>query len=96
MEWLPLHYLSSTVSVTPLNIPGSVPLSAYLLKVKLESYMACPSSLICTQFPQVGLTNISHMLTPSGHVYAEVTITQSAPGEFMLITGSGSELHDLR
>lgn len=45
---------------------------------------------------QVGLTNISHMLTPMGRVYAEVTITQVAPGEFLLITGSGSELHDLR
>ncbi|KAG9353725.1 hypothetical protein JZ751_011847 [Albula glossodonta] len=44
----------------------------------------------------VGLTNISHMLTPKGRVYAEVTITQLAPGEFLLITGSGSELHDLR
>lgn len=46
--------------------------------------------------PQVGLTNISHMLTPRGRVYAELTITQVAPGEFLLITGSGSELHDLR
>lgn len=45
---------------------------------------------------QVGLTNISHMLTARGRVYAEVTITQVAPGEFLLITGSGSELHDLR
>lgn len=45
---------------------------------------------------QVGLTNISHMLTPRGCVYAEVTITQVASGEFLLITGSGSELHDLR
>ncbi|XP_030209851.1 dimethylglycine dehydrogenase, mitochondrial [Gadus morhua] len=52
--------------------------------------------LFANTMPKVGLTNISHMLTPSGHVYAEVTITQSAPGEFMLITGSGSELHDLR
>uniref|UniRef100_A0A8C2PRS7 Dimethylglycine dehydrogenase n=1 Tax=Cyprinus carpio TaxID=7962 RepID=A0A8C2PRS7_CYPCA len=37
-----------------------------------------------------------HMLTPRGRVYAEVTVTQTAPGEFLLITGSGSELHDLR
>uniref|UniRef100_A0A4W4E5I0 Dimethylglycine dehydrogenase, mitochondrial n=1 Tax=Electrophorus electricus TaxID=8005 RepID=A0A4W4E5I0_ELEEL len=52
--------------------------------------------LFANTLPKVGLTNISHMLTPRGHVYAELTITQLAPGEFMLITGSGSELHDLR
>lgn len=45
---------------------------------------------------QVGQTNISHMLTPNGRVFAEVTITQLTPGEFFLLTGSGSELHDLR
>lgn len=52
--------------------------------------------LFANAMPKVGLTNISHMLTPSGRVYAEVTITQLAPGEFLLITGSGSEFHDLR
>ncbi|KAI1905233.1 hypothetical protein AGOR_G00014010 [Albula goreensis] len=52
--------------------------------------------LFANIMPKVGLTNISHMLTPKGRVYAEVTITQLAPGEFLLITGSGSELHDLR
>lgn len=45
---------------------------------------------------QVGVTNISHMLTPAGKVFAELTITQLTPGEFLLITGSGSEGHDLR
>uniref|UniRef100_A0A8B9JJP1 Dimethylglycine dehydrogenase n=1 Tax=Astyanax mexicanus TaxID=7994 RepID=A0A8B9JJP1_ASTMX len=52
--------------------------------------------LFANTLPKVGLTNISHMLTPRGRVYAEVTITQLSPGEFLLITGSGSELHDLR
>uniref|UniRef100_A0A8C6UY89 Dimethylglycine dehydrogenase, mitochondrial n=1 Tax=Neogobius melanostomus TaxID=47308 RepID=A0A8C6UY89_9GOBI len=52
--------------------------------------------LFANTMPKVGQTNISHMLTPSGKVFAEVTITQLSPGEFMLITGSGSELHDLR
>ncbi|XP_028829755.1 dimethylglycine dehydrogenase, mitochondrial [Denticeps clupeoides] len=52
--------------------------------------------LFANSMPKVGLTNISHMLTPRGRVYAEVTITQVAPGEFLLLTGSGSELHDLR
>lgn len=45
---------------------------------------------------QLGVTNISHMLTPAGRVFAELTITQLSPGEFLLITGSGSEGHDLR
>lgn len=45
---------------------------------------------------QVGVTNISHMLTAAGRVFAELTITQLSPGEFLLITGSGSEGHDLR
>ncbi|XP_019728556.1 dimethylglycine dehydrogenase, mitochondrial [Hippocampus comes] len=52
--------------------------------------------LFANTMPKVGQTNISHMLTPAGRVYAEVTVTQVAPGEFLLITGSGSELHDLR
>ncbi|XP_059214556.1 dimethylglycine dehydrogenase, mitochondrial [Centropristis striata] len=52
--------------------------------------------LFANTMPKVGLTNISHMLTPSGRVFAEVTITQLAAGEFLLITGSGSEGHDLR
>ncbi|XP_030598580.1 dimethylglycine dehydrogenase, mitochondrial [Archocentrus centrarchus] len=52
--------------------------------------------LFANTMPKVGMTNISHMLTPTGKVFAEVTITQLAPGEFLLITGSGSELHDLR
>ncbi|CAH2297270.1 dimethylglycine dehydrogenase, mitochondrial [Pelobates cultripes] len=46
--------------------------------------------------PKVGFTNISHMLTPRGRVYAELTVSHLLPGEFLLVTGSGSELHDLR
>ncbi|TRY65203.1 hypothetical protein DNTS_009427 [Danionella cerebrum] len=51
--------------------------------------------LLANTLPKVGHTNISHMLTPRGRVYAELTVTQDALGEFLLITGSGSELHDL-
>ena len=47
-------------------------------------------------FLQVGQTNISHMLTPRGNVYAELTITTIRPDHFLCVTGSGSELHDLR
>ncbi|EHB00103.1 Dimethylglycine dehydrogenase, mitochondrial, partial [Heterocephalus glaber] len=52
--------------------------------------------LVANVIPKVGFTNISHMLTPRGRVYAELTVSHQSPGEFLLITGSGSELHDLR
>ncbi|KAG8456521.1 hypothetical protein GDO86_002342 [Hymenochirus boettgeri] len=52
--------------------------------------------LCANTIPKVGFTNISHMLTPRGRVYAELTVSQLSPGEFLLVTGSGSELHDLR
>nr|XP_002815732.3 dimethylglycine dehydrogenase, mitochondrial isoform X1 [Pongo abelii] len=52
--------------------------------------------LFANVIPKVGFTNISHMLTPKGRVYAELTVSHQSPGEFLLITGSGSELHDLR
>ncbi|MEE6458505.1 hypothetical protein FKM82_000312 [Ascaphus truei] len=52
--------------------------------------------LFANNIPKEGFTNISHMLTPRGRVYAELTVSQLSPGEFLLITGSGSELHDLR
>ncbi|XP_061118700.1 dimethylglycine dehydrogenase, mitochondrial [Conger conger] len=65
-------------------------------KVKGKDSVKLLDRLFANTMPKVGLTNISHMLTASGRVYAEVTITQLAPGEFLLITGSGSELHDLR
>ncbi|XP_014680739.1 PREDICTED: dimethylglycine dehydrogenase, mitochondrial-like isoform X3 [Priapulus caudatus] len=46
--------------------------------------------------PKVGSTTITHMLTPKGRVYAELTVTRFASDDFLCITGSGSELHDLR
>ncbi|KAF4099052.1 hypothetical protein G5714_021082 [Onychostoma macrolepis] len=64
--------------------------------VKGEDSHRLLDRLFANTLPKVGQTNISHMLTPRGRVYAEVTVTQTAPGEFLLITGSGSELHDLR
>ena len=45
---------------------------------------------------QVRKVNISHMLTPNGRVYAELTITRLEQDKYYLVTGSGSELHDLR
>ncbi|XP_007066755.2 dimethylglycine dehydrogenase, mitochondrial isoform X1 [Chelonia mydas] len=52
--------------------------------------------LFANVIPKMGATNISHMLTPRGQVYAELTVSHLSPGEFLLVTGSGSELHDLR
>ncbi|XP_041042876.1 dimethylglycine dehydrogenase, mitochondrial isoform X2 [Carcharodon carcharias] len=52
--------------------------------------------LIANVVPKVGYINISHMITPRGRVYAEVTISHLSEVEFLLVTGSGSELHDLR
>ncbi|XP_013400474.1 dimethylglycine dehydrogenase, mitochondrial isoform X1 [Lingula anatina] len=52
--------------------------------------------LCANAVPKVGYTNISHMLTHTGRVYAELTVTTLAPNHFFCITGSGSELHDLR
>ncbi|CAL4094145.1 unnamed protein product, partial [Meganyctiphanes norvegica] len=46
--------------------------------------------------PREGRIVISHMLTPNGQVMAELTITKTGPDTFLIITGSGVELHDLR
>ncbi|CAN8005617.1 unnamed protein product, partial [Ixodes hexagonus] len=52
--------------------------------------------LLANKLPKVNSTNISHMLTPKGKVYAEVTVTRLAQDKYFVVTGSGSELHDLR
>lgn len=52
--------------------------------------------IVANNLPKVGTTNISHILSPSGRVYAELTITSLTPDHFFIVTGSGSELHDLR
>jgi len=46
--------------------------------------------------PKAGKTVLSHMLTNTGKVYAELTVTCLSPEKFLLLTGGGSELHDLR
>ncbi|GFY55196.1 dimethylglycine dehydrogenase, mitochondrial, partial [Trichonephila inaurata madagascariensis] len=52
--------------------------------------------MLANKLPKKGKTNISHLLTPSGKVYAEITVTRLTDDHFFLITGSGSEIHDLR
>ena len=36
------------------------------------------------------------MLTSTGKVYAELTITGMEDGKYLIVTGGGSEFHDLR
>ncbi|XP_057306789.1 dimethylglycine dehydrogenase, mitochondrial-like [Hydractinia symbiolongicarpus] len=52
--------------------------------------------MVANKLPTVGATNVSHMLSPSGKVYAEVTVSTLAADHFLVITGGGSEYHDLR
>ncbi|KAF8793582.1 Dimethylglycine dehydrogenase like protein [Argiope bruennichi] len=52
--------------------------------------------MLANKLPKIGRTNISHLLTPNGKVYAELTVTRLADDHFFLVTGSGSEIHDLR
>ncbi|XP_075303011.1 dimethylglycine dehydrogenase, mitochondrial [Opisthocomus hoazin] len=76
---------------------GVIDLSPFgKFKVKGTDAVKLLDHLFANVVPKVGSTNISHMLTPRGKVYAELTVSQPYPGEFMLVTGSGSELHDLR
>ncbi|NXP34975.1 M2GD protein, partial [Leiothrix lutea] len=76
---------------------GVIDLSPFgKFKVKGPDSVKLLDHLFANVVPKVGSTNISHMLTPRGKVYAELTVSQLYPGEFMLVTGSGSELHDLR
>ncbi|XP_011617733.1 dimethylglycine dehydrogenase, mitochondrial isoform X2 [Takifugu rubripes] len=69
------------------------PFAKFIVKGKDSNRLL--DRLVANTLPKVGVTNISHMLTPAGKVFAELTITQLTPGEFLLITGSGSEGHDL-
>ncbi|CAG0913095.1 unnamed protein product [Notodromas monacha] len=48
------------------------------------------------KLPKVGRTVITHCLTPKGKVYAEITLTRLDENSFIAVTGSGSEIHDLR
>lgn len=52
--------------------------------------------LVANRLPKIGHSAVCHMLTPRGRVYAEITITRMSDEHFFCITGSGSELHDLR
>ncbi|XP_037074921.1 LOW QUALITY PROTEIN: dimethylglycine dehydrogenase, mitochondrial-like [Pollicipes pollicipes] len=46
--------------------------------------------------PATWRTCITHCLTPGGKVMAELTLTSLPDERFLIITGTGSEFHDLR
>jgi len=46
--------------------------------------------------PKPGRTSLVHMLTTGGKVYAELTLTCVEEGNYWVVTGGGSEGHDLR
>nr|XP_045368292.1 dimethylglycine dehydrogenase, mitochondrial isoform X6 [Camelus bactrianus] len=76
---------------------GVIDLSPFgKFNIKGQDSIRLLDHLFANVIPKVGFTNISHMLTPKGRVYAELTVSHQSPGEFLLVTGSGSELHDLR
>jgi len=52
--------------------------------------------MVANKLPKVGRTNVSHMLSPEGKVYAEVTVSALSADHYLVITGGGSEYHDLR
>lgn len=52
--------------------------------------------ILANNLPKEGQTNISHMLTERGRVYAELTVTCQGPKKYFCLTGAGSEFHDLR
>jgi len=52
--------------------------------------------LTANELPAVGQTVVAHMLTERGRVYAELTLTRFDEDLFFCLTGTGSELHDLR
>uniref|UniRef100_A0A1I8IES6 Dimethylglycine dehydrogenase n=1 Tax=Macrostomum lignano TaxID=282301 RepID=A0A1I8IES6_9PLAT len=51
------------------------------------------------RLPKVNRTCITHMLTPRGRVFSEMTLTclpaDDGQQKFLALTGSGSEMHDL-
>ncbi|OQS07245.1 dimethylglycine dehydrogenase, mitochondrial, partial [Thraustotheca clavata] len=53
-------------------------------------------SLCANSIPDTGKIRVCHMLTPKGKVMAELTISAISSDHFYIVTGSGSELHDLR
>ncbi|XP_054715823.1 dimethylglycine dehydrogenase, mitochondrial-like [Uloborus diversus] len=80
-----------------MNKVGIIDLTPFAkIDVKGKDATSFLDRMLANKIPKVGKTNISHLLTNSGKVYAELTVTRLSDDHFFLITGSGSEVHDLR
>ena len=79
---------------TNVGILDITPFAKFIVKGKnARSYL---DYVVAGTVPKAGRTSLAHALTPKGKVMAEFTITGLEDGSFMILTGSGSELHDLR
>lgn len=80
-----------------LNKVGIIDLSPFgKFEVKGKDAAEFLNVMVANVLPKVGCTNISHMLSPRGRVYAELTVSTLSPDHYFLLTGSSSEFHDLR
>lgn len=80
-----------------LNRVGIIDLSPYgKIEVKGKDAASFMDKVFANELPKMGHSNISHTLSPKGKVYAEMTVTCLAPDHYFLVTGSATELHDLR
>lgn len=66
------------------------------IKVSGPESRAYLDFLLAGTVPKVGRTTLAHALTVGAKVMAEFTVTGLDKDEFMVVTGSGTELHDLR
>lgn len=80
-----------------LNKVGVIDLTPFgKFEVKGKDATKFMDIMVANVLPKVGCTNISHMLSPRGRVYAELTVSTVSPEHYFLLTGSSSEFHDLR
>ncbi|KAG1709814.1 Dimethylglycine dehydrogenase, mitochondrial [Nymphon striatum] len=79
-----------------LNRVGIIDLTPFgKFEVKGKDAIKFIDRICANNVPKIGQTNISHMLSPKGKVYAELTNTRVSEDCVLCVTGSGSELHDL-
>uniref|UniRef100_T1J2V2 Dimethylglycine dehydrogenase n=1 Tax=Strigamia maritima TaxID=126957 RepID=T1J2V2_STRMM len=80
-----------------LNNVGIIDLTAFgKFSVSGKDSRQFLNTILANNIPKVGCTNVSHIITPRGKIYGELTVTCVEPDLFFCITGAGSELHDLR
>ncbi|XP_070543169.1 dimethylglycine dehydrogenase, mitochondrial-like isoform X2 [Ptychodera flava] len=52
--------------------------------------------LCATELPQVGMSHVAYMLTPSGKIYGELTVCRLAKDHFFCVSAAAAELHHIR